>query len=87
MQLSPDASVADLRTNYEMSQKQIEVDLLNQQKRNQKNLTVSLGIILGLTIILLAILYRNYQSKQKAYKILNLQKQETDQRRVLPRSD
>ena len=73
--------MADLRTNYEMSQKQIEVDLLNQQKRNQKNLTVSLGIILGLTIILLAILYRNYQSKQKAYKILNLQKQETDQQK------
>ena len=74
--------MADLRTNYEMSQKQIEVDLLNQQKRNQKNLVIFLGIILILTIILLGILLTNYQNKQKAYHILNLQKQETDQQKA-----
>ncbi|HVG17380.1 MAG TPA: ATP-binding protein [Chitinophagaceae bacterium] len=74
--------MADLRTNHEVSQKQIEVNLLNQQKRNEKNLTVSLSIILGLTVIILAILLRNNQNKQKAYKVLNLQKQETDEQKA-----
>ncbi len=74
--------MGDLRTNYEMSQKQIEVDLLNQQKRNQRNLVISLGIILILTIILLGILLKNYQNKQKAYQVLNLQKHETDQQKA-----
>ena len=73
--------MADLRTNYEVSQKQIEVNLLNQQKRNQKNLVVSLGIILGLTIIIAGILLKNNQHKQKAYQILNLQKLATDEQK------
>ena len=74
--------MADLRTNYEVSQKQVAYDLLDQQKRNEKKLTVFLGIILSLTIIILGILIRNNQNKQNAYKILNLQKQETDQQRL-----
>jgi len=74
--------MADLRYNFDMSQKQIEVNMLNQQKRNQKSLVVSLGIILGLTIIILAILVKNNQNKQKAYKILNLQKQQTEEQKA-----
>src|SRR6185295_16964997 len=74
--------MADLRYNFDMSQKQIEVNMLNQQKRNQKSLVVSLGIILGLTIIILAILVKNNQNKQKAYRILNLQKQETEEQKA-----
>lgn len=54
--------MADLRTNYEVSQKQIEVDLLNQQKRNQRNILVSLFIILGLITIILMILYWYYRA-------------------------
>ncbi len=52
--------------------------LLYQQKRNQKNLAISLGVILGLSIIILGILFRNNQNKQKAYRALKLQKQETE---------
>ncbi len=74
--------MADLRTAYEVSQKQAEVDLLNQQKRNQRNLVIYLGIILGLTIIILFILLKNNRNKQKAYKILNKQKQETDEQKT-----
>ncbi len=70
--------MADLRTNYEVTQKQVEVNLLYQQKRNQKNLAISLGVILGLSIIILGILFRNNQNKQKAYRALKLQKQETE---------
>ena len=37
--------MADLRTDYEVSQKQVEVDLLNQQKRNQQIILASVGIL------------------------------------------
>jgi signal transduction histidine kinase len=71
--------MANLRTNFEVSQKQIE---LNQQKQKQKILVISLSIILGLTIIILTIILKNNQNKQKAYKILNYQKQKTDEQKA-----
>lgn len=37
--------MADLRTDYEVSQKQVEVDLLNQQKRNQLIILASVGVL------------------------------------------
>ncbi len=67
---------------YEVSQTQAEVDLLNQQKQNQKYLVISMGIILLLTIMILYIVLRNNQHKQKAYQILNLQKQETENQKA-----
>lgn len=39
--------MADLRTDFEVSKKQTEVDLLNQQKRNQQIIVFSLIFILG----------------------------------------
>ena len=72
----------DLRTNYEVSQKQLEVNLLNKQRENQKKLNISLVIILGLTVVLTLILLKNNRNKQKAYKILGLQKQETDEQKT-----
>ena len=50
-------TMADLRTDYEVSQKQIEVDLLNQQRKNQRIILISLFIILFLSFILLGTLY------------------------------
>ncbi|MCJ7465088.1 MAG: adenylate/guanylate cyclase domain-containing protein [Maribacter sp.] len=52
---------ADLRTNYEVSQKQTEVDLLNQQKRNQR-------IILGFSGLLLISLFWYYRTISKEKK-------------------
>jgi len=80
--IETERKMAGLRYTNDMSQKQIEVDLLNEQKRNQKNLTISLYIILALATIILGILLRNNRSKQKAYRILNLQKQETDEQKT-----
>ncbi len=66
--------MADLRTEYEVSQKQIEVNLLNQQKRNQRNINLALFIILGLSIILLGTLYWYYRTitkeKEKSENLL-----------------
>jgi class 3 adenylate cyclase len=54
-------SIADMRTDYEVSQKQVEVNLLNQQKRNQL-------IILGFTGVLLITLFWYYITISKEKK-------------------
>ncbi len=61
-------AIADLRTDFEVSQKQIEVDLLNQQKRNQRIMLISLFIILGLTIVLLGTLYWYFKTISREKK-------------------
>ncbi|CAN5677236.1 hypothetical protein BH10BAC2_BH10BAC2_02770 [soil metagenome] len=60
--------MADLRTNYEVSQKQVEVNLLNQQRRTQKIVVTSLFIILGLTTIILGTLFWYYKTIQREKK-------------------
>ncbi|WP_121355630.1 ATP-binding protein [Flavisolibacter nicotianae] len=79
--LMSERNMANQRYNYEMSQKQIEVNALNRQRDSEKKLTILLGIILGLAIIIAAVLSKNNQNKQKAYKILTAQKHETDRQR------
>lgn len=74
--------MADQRTNFEVSRKQVEVDLLNQQKRNQHIVMVSLFIILGLSFIILGTLYWYYKSiarekKRSENLLLNILPAET----------
>ena len=74
--------MADLRTNYEVSRKQIEVDLLNQQKKNQRTMVISLFVILGLVIIILGTLYWYYriiarEKKRSESLLLNILPSET----------
>ena len=52
--------MADMRTDFEVAQKQIEVDLLTRQRKNQRNINI-LAAVASVLIILLAIgLYRRY---------------------------
>ncbi|HJS54960.1 MAG TPA: adenylate/guanylate cyclase domain-containing protein [Chitinophagaceae bacterium] len=60
--------MADLRTDYEVSQKQVEVDLLNQQTRTQRIINLSLFIILGLGVIILGTLYWYYRAISREKK-------------------
>jgi class 3 adenylate cyclase/Tfp pilus assembly protein PilF len=55
-------NMANLRTDFELSQKQAEVDLLNQEKHNQRIMVIFLFIILGLTTIILATLFWYYRT-------------------------
>jgi adenylate cyclase len=69
------ASMADIRTDFIVSQKQAEVNLLNQQKRNQL-------IILGFTGFLLLTLYWYYRSISREKRrsedlLLNILPEET----------
>lgn len=79
--LESERNMANQRYNYEMSQKQIELNALNKQRDSEKKLTVLLGVILGLAILIAIVLSKNNQNKQKAYKILTAQKHETDRQR------
>ena len=66
--------MADLRTEFEVSQKQTEVDLLNQQKKTQQ--AIGWGLVSGLSLLgaLAVVLYRNNQKKLKINKLLEDQK-------------
>ncbi len=52
--------MADLRTDYEVSQKQLQVDLLSNQKRTQRIIMYSLGLFL-----VLAVMFYKRISKEK----------------------
>ncbi|MCY7421812.1 MAG: tetratricopeptide repeat protein [Chitinophagaceae bacterium] len=60
--------MGDLRTDYEVSQKQVEVNMLSQQKKNQNKLLIALGVILGLTVVLLGTLYWYYKNISREKK-------------------
>lgn len=75
-------NLANLRTNYEVAQKQSEIDLLSQQKRNQRTILISLIIILALSMIILATLWWYYKAISREKKksetlLLNILPSET----------
>ncbi len=62
-------AIADLRTEYEVSQKQIEVDLLKQQKKNQQIIVLSSLVAVVLICLLFFFSYkRNKLIQQNALK-------------------
>ena len=70
--------MADLRTNFEISQKQVEVDLLNQQKRNQQIIVLATVIALVLISLLAVGLYRRYRFIQHTKKIIEEERNKSD---------
>ena len=69
---------ANLRTNFEVSQKQVEVDLLNQQKKNQRNIVIATVIALFLIVLLALGLYRRNKFIQKTNKIIEKEKNRSE---------
>ena len=70
--------MAELRTDYEISQKQTEVDLLAQQKANQKIIVISTGIAFVLLGLLAFGLYRRNKYINKMRKVLGNEKDRSD---------
>jgi adenylate cyclase len=66
--------MADLRTDFEVAQKQVEVDMLNQAKRNTRIVIIGLIIIVFLGAIILGTLYWYYKNiqieKKRSEKLL-----------------
>jgi two-component system, NtrC family, sensor kinase len=67
-------NLANLRTDFEVSKKQSEVDLLYQQRKTQRWWLIAIATILCSSIILLFMFYRNNKIKQKANRLLTRQK-------------
>jgi class 3 adenylate cyclase len=70
--------MADLRTNYEVSQKQTEVNLLNQEKKNQRIVVIATAIALFLIGILAVGLFRRNKFIQRTKKIIEEEKSRSD---------
>lgn len=60
--------MADLRTDFEVAQKQSEVDLLNKEAEKQQMMVLYLGIILSLSTIILGTLYWYYRAISREKK-------------------
>jgi len=70
--------MADFRTDFEVSKKQVEVDLLNQQKKNQQIIVIGTGIALFLICLLAYGLYRRYQFTRETNLIIAQEKERSD---------
>lgn len=65
--------MADLRTEYEVSQKQAEIDLLTQKRERNYIIGMALLCIVLLLSVLAFLLYRNNRIKRTANKLLHKQ--------------
>lgn len=70
--------MANIRTDYEVSQKQVEVDLLNQQKRNQRILVIVTVIALVLICIVAFGLFKRNRFVEKTKKIIEDERNRSD---------
>jgi len=70
--------MADLRTNHEVSQKQVEVDLLNEQKRTQRIIVIAVIIALVLIGLLAFGLYKRYKFTQETKLIIEEEKNRSE---------
>jgi adenylate cyclase len=82
--LSTVEKMANLRTEFEVSQKQVELDLANEEKKAQRMMLLSLLLVLGLGAVLLGTLYWYYRAiarekKRSERLLLNILPAETAQ--------
>jgi class 3 adenylate cyclase len=71
--------MADLRTDFEVTRKQIEVNLLNQQKKNQQIIVFATAIALFLICLLAIGLYRRYLYIQRTKTIIEKERNRSDE--------
>ena len=70
--------MADLRTDYEVSQKQSEVDLLNQGKKNRQIMAVASAVSAALVFLLAFGMYRRYKFIKRTNVIIEEEKNRSD---------
>lgn len=70
--------LADQRTDFEVSQKQIEVDLLDQRRKNQRNIAIGTGIGLFLIGLLAIGLFRRNTFIRKTKQIIEDERDRSD---------
>lgn len=79
--------MADLRTNFEVSRKQIEVDLLNQQKKNQQIIIIATVIATALIALLAFGWFRRYRFIRETNQIIEKERNRSESLllNILPR--
>lgn len=70
--------MANLRTNFEVSKKQTEVDLLSQQKKNQRTIVIATIVALVLILLLALGLYRRNKFIGRTKKIIEREKNRSE---------
>jgi len=75
--------MADMRIDFEVAQKQIEVDLLTHQRRNQKYINILAGVASVLIILLAIGLYRRYIFIKNTNVKISTQRDEIESQRDL----
>ena len=73
--------MADMRTEYEVNQKQVEVDLLESEKKRQEIIAISLGVVAILITVVAFLLYKNNKQRRKVNYLLKDQKEEIEAQR------
>ncbi len=73
--------IADLRTEYEVSKKQVEVDLLNKTSENQRILLINLLLVALLIAALAYLFYHRSKVRLKLVKIESARKREMEAQR------
>lgn len=71
-------AAADERTNFEVAQKQAELDLVDQRRKNQQTIAIATAITSVLIALLAFGLYRRYQFTRKTNKIIEEERNRSD---------
>ena len=70
--------MANLRTDFEIRKKQNDIDLLNEQKANQRNLVIATAVALFLILLLALGLYRRNKYIGRTKRIIEKEKNRSD---------
>ena len=70
--------IATLRYNADMTQKQAEVDILNQQRSNQRNVLWATGIVAFLLSLLAVAMYRKNKFVERTNKIIEAEQNRSE---------
>ncbi|GAA5030902.1 hypothetical protein GCM10011506_21850 [Marivirga lumbricoides] len=73
--------MADLQTEYEVAQKQLEVDMLENKREQQNIIFIAMVVIIVLLGFLVFLYYRNYKRKQTLNLIITERKEEVEAQR------
>lgn len=68
--------LANLRTSFEVGQKQVEIDLLQAQKRSNQIIIIAGGILLFAIVILVIIILRSLRARTRFNQVLSRQKED-----------
>ncbi|WP_149275790.1 adenylate/guanylate cyclase domain-containing protein [Pareuzebyella sediminis] len=70
--------MANLRTDFEIAQKQVEVDLLNQEKKTQQVIAIAMTVGLAMIALLAFGLYRRYRFIRSTKMIIEKEKERSE---------